>query len=262
MLAGGSRRLGERVLVHHLGSSIAADVVKAPFIDPAGERLHGRDARAARVATPGEGSPRVATPGEVSPRGSAADADGIVVDGLAVKSDRNIRVLALRHLTDLRPFSAYVHSFLGAALPAPRIAVTARGGLPPRGRERRTHDRWILAWRSPTETWMLCAGEAETAELHARMEGMKDVCVVDQTGGIAILAVRGERTDDLLVRLGSAASVPALGEARTSRMAEITVMALRVDPDELLLLFDQAQLGHVLGWIEVTARDFSPTRPP
>jgi sarcosine oxidase, subunit alpha len=41
MLARGAQRLGERVQVHHFGRRIDAIVVKAPFIDPAGERLHG-----------------------------------------------------------------------------------------------------------------------------------------------------------------------------------------------------------------------------
>ncbi len=39
LLAGGSRRLGEKIRIHHLGSVIEAEVVKAPFIDPSGERL-------------------------------------------------------------------------------------------------------------------------------------------------------------------------------------------------------------------------------
>ena len=37
----GLQRLGDRVRVHHLGSVIDAKVVKAPFIDPEGERLRG-----------------------------------------------------------------------------------------------------------------------------------------------------------------------------------------------------------------------------
>jgi sarcosine oxidase subunit alpha len=41
MLARGSQRLGEAIRVHHLGKVIDARVVKAPFIDPAGERLRG-----------------------------------------------------------------------------------------------------------------------------------------------------------------------------------------------------------------------------
>ena len=40
MLARGSQRLGENIRVHHLGKIIDAEVVKAPFVDPKGERLH------------------------------------------------------------------------------------------------------------------------------------------------------------------------------------------------------------------------------
>jgi sarcosine oxidase subunit alpha len=41
MLARGSQRLGEKLRVHHLGSIVDAEVVKAPFVDPDGERLRG-----------------------------------------------------------------------------------------------------------------------------------------------------------------------------------------------------------------------------
>jgi sarcosine oxidase subunit alpha len=41
MLSRGFERIGERVRVHHLGSTIDAVVVKGPFIDPKGERLRG-----------------------------------------------------------------------------------------------------------------------------------------------------------------------------------------------------------------------------
>jgi sarcosine oxidase subunit alpha len=41
LLARGTQRLGESVRVHHLGKVIDARVVKTPFIDPKGERLHG-----------------------------------------------------------------------------------------------------------------------------------------------------------------------------------------------------------------------------
>jgi sarcosine oxidase subunit alpha len=40
MLARGSQRMGEKIRIHHLGRIIDAVVVKAPFIDPKGERLH------------------------------------------------------------------------------------------------------------------------------------------------------------------------------------------------------------------------------
>jgi sarcosine oxidase subunit alpha len=41
MLARGTQRLGEKIRIHHLGNIIDAEVVKAPFIDPEGARLHG-----------------------------------------------------------------------------------------------------------------------------------------------------------------------------------------------------------------------------
>jgi sarcosine oxidase, subunit alpha len=41
MLRRGRGRVGERVRVHHLGTSIEAEVVAGPFIDPKGERLDG-----------------------------------------------------------------------------------------------------------------------------------------------------------------------------------------------------------------------------
>jgi sarcosine oxidase subunit alpha len=41
LLMRGAQRLGEQVRVHHLGTMIEAQVVKAPFIDPQGERVHG-----------------------------------------------------------------------------------------------------------------------------------------------------------------------------------------------------------------------------
>jgi sarcosine oxidase subunit alpha len=41
LLARGTQRLGEKIRIHHLGQVIDAEVVKAPFIDPKGDRLHG-----------------------------------------------------------------------------------------------------------------------------------------------------------------------------------------------------------------------------
>jgi sarcosine oxidase, subunit alpha len=41
MLMRGAERLGEKIKIHHLGTIIEAEVVKTPFIDPQGRRLHG-----------------------------------------------------------------------------------------------------------------------------------------------------------------------------------------------------------------------------
>ena len=41
MLSRGAARLGERIGVHHMGATIAADIVALPFVDPKGARVHG-----------------------------------------------------------------------------------------------------------------------------------------------------------------------------------------------------------------------------
>jgi sarcosine oxidase, subunit alpha len=41
MLVGGATRSGEHIGVHHLGTTIGAEVVPLPFVDPTGSRLHG-----------------------------------------------------------------------------------------------------------------------------------------------------------------------------------------------------------------------------
>ncbi|HEY1875184.1 MAG TPA: 2Fe-2S iron-sulfur cluster-binding protein [Steroidobacteraceae bacterium] len=41
LLARGAQRIGERVTVYHLGAAIPAEVVRTPFFDPEGRRVHG-----------------------------------------------------------------------------------------------------------------------------------------------------------------------------------------------------------------------------
>lgn len=41
LLRRGTQRLGEKLTAWHLGTPVEIEVVKMPFFDPAGERLHG-----------------------------------------------------------------------------------------------------------------------------------------------------------------------------------------------------------------------------
>jgi sarcosine oxidase subunit alpha len=41
LLTRGSQRIGERVTVYHLGTETPAQVVRTPFFDPEGRRVHG-----------------------------------------------------------------------------------------------------------------------------------------------------------------------------------------------------------------------------
>ena len=58
------------------------------------------------------------------------------------------------------------------------------------------------------------------------------------------------------LRLGSTDAIPALGEARTSRLAELSVMSLCTRPGEILLLVERVYVRHLIGWIRETVADF------
>jgi sarcosine oxidase gamma subunit len=113
-----------------------------------------------------------------------------------------------------------------------------------------------LAWRSPTETLIVAADAGCLSRVDRFAANRSDGCLVDQTGGMLALMVAGARAPDLLLRLGSTDAVPALGEARTSRLAELSVMSLCTRPGEILLLVERVYVRHLFGWIRETVADF------
>jgi len=165
-------------------------------------------------------------------------------DGLSIELDRTMSVASLRYLERAGEFASAVEKALGARLPATQKAVTSpaiagRGEL-------------ILAWRSPTETLLLSADGAALTEMAAALANFAEGCWVEQSGGLWAVRIQGAQSGDLLLRLGSSASIPALGEARTSRIAELPVLALRVRAGEILLLVERVYAEHLLGWIGAT----------
>jgi sarcosine oxidase gamma subunit len=94
--------------------------------------------------------------------------------------------------------------------------------------------------------------------LLARVGAMTQGCCVDQSGGLWVLKATGARVSDLLLRVGSCASVAAPGSAQVTRIAEVPVMTLCVNPGETLLIVERVYAEHLLGWIRATAADFEP----
>lgn len=153
-----------------------------------------------------------------------------------------VPIASLRYFDAAGPFAAGLAGVLGGALPEPLRAV------------RRAED-CVLTWRSPTETILL--GSAELiSRIGKECAGRTDGCIVDQTGGVVAVTLRGERTADLLVRLGSTAAVPAVGDARTGRLAELSVMSVCTRPGEIMLLVERVYARHLMGWIRETIADF------
>ena len=164
--------------------------------------------------------------------------------GLTVHRDETLQVATLRYLEAGGAFARAVHEATGVALPQVLRATSARGG------------ELILAWRSPTET-LLLAGEAALSELEARLAQAADGCLVNLSGGLKVLRVRGEGIADLLCRLGGTGSIPQPGEARRTRMADVPVVAVSLTAGETLLVVDRAYAEHLMGWIRETLLDFA-----
>ncbi len=167
--------------------------------------------------------------------------------GIAVELDRSVHVATLRFF-DADALGARIGGLLGGRLPP------AQGSV--RGRFAAGDTPYLLAWRSPDEVWVLCNDAAPLEALRQSLADSRDACVVVQTGGILALTVAGARTQDLMCRLGSPASIPRTGESRTGRFADITVTAVGLAENEMLLLVDRAYAGHLHEWIRATIADF------
>jgi sarcosine oxidase gamma subunit len=170
----------------------------------------------------------------------------ILAAGLAVQPVTALEIAALRYFDAREAVPAGVIAALGGALPNALEAVRRAGA----------QGDLVLGWRTPTETLVLAVNPTALEPLAHAVAGAPGWgCIVSQTGGLHAWRVSGERTRDLLVRVGSLASVPAWGEARTSRMAELPVVSLCVSEAEVILVVERVYEEHLLGWIAETAAD-------
>jgi sarcosine oxidase gamma subunit len=189
------------------------------------------------------------------------DSAGLSTEGLSVEVERGIRVGALRYCNVATIGDAVMWALGGSVLPAPGRVLAATASAAASAAASGSvvvGATTLLAWRSPTETLVLCpVGSSGVFDaVAAALEGMLDACFVDQSGGIWVLRLRGPRVADLLRRLGATTAVPGLGECRIGRLAEITVASLAVREGEVLLLVERLYADHLLGWIRETIADF------
>jgi sarcosine oxidase gamma subunit len=153
----------------------------------------------------------------------------------------------LRYFHHAGRFAAAVREAVGRPLPEPLRVIQV--GSATQG------PYVVLTWRSPTETLLLTNDRAAFDELERQLAAEADGCMVNQTGGISVLRMRGERAGDVLPRLGAATAIPNLGEARSGRLAELQVLTACVSPKEYLLLVERVYADHLLEWIHATAVD-------
>ena len=175
---------------------------------------------------------------------SSHDLLPIEARGISVSLDRSMHAASLRYFDSDGSFARQVRASIGAPLPD-RLCAT----LTPSSGES------VMAWRSPTETLLLCADEALLKKLESDLASCADGCVVVQTGGARVLRASGARIAALIDRIGGQGVLPALGEARRSRLADIAVLAIQVQRDDMLLVVERVYAEHLMDWIRVTAAD-------
>lgn len=179
---------------------------------------------------------------------SAQRSEPLTAPGIAVDADLGFQTATLRYFDPEGPFAAAARATARAALPGPLGAVAASGTA--------GEGPLVLAWRGPTETLALTADGARHARLAAALASVPGGCLVDLTGGLRVLRIRGERSGELLARLGSDALIPRLNESRPGRLADVPVLALCACAGETLLAVDRMYAGHLLGWIRATLGDW------
>ena len=179
---------------------------------------------------------------------SRGTAFALTIDGLRVQAVDGFQVASLRHFDPAGNFAAAVNDALGEPVPQP-LRASRSGAVP--------DAQVILAWRSPTETLLFCKAPAVFAALEQRLASAADGCMVDQTGGICVFRVQGERGRDLLQRLGATSAIPGLGEACAGRLAEVQVLTVCVQTGEFLLFIERAYADHLAEWIRATVEDYS-----
>jgi sarcosine oxidase gamma subunit len=180
--------------------------------------------------------------------------EGFSAEDLSVHWDHALAIASLRYFDPAGAFAAEVGELVGGPLPHPlrahrrTFARAADAGT--------VGSEVVLAWRSPTETFLLTADAGWLGEVSNFAATRSDGCLVDQTGGILTLVLTGARAPNLLSRMGSTESIPVLGEARTGRLAELSVMSLCIRAGEILLLVERVYVRHLFGWIRETVADF------
>ena len=251
MLKRGQQRWGECVTVYHLGRPIEAEVVKTPFFDAPGERLHGL-ADHLPTSSPLDAAGFAAVSAEMSAEVSAAlraasNAISNATVSAAVPAPTaamtvhvvdGLRVLALRHLAG------------GAAAIEAAVAAHHLAPLPQPGACHGA-DPWLV-WTGPAECLLLTSNRAQAdGVLQALAPGRERLaCTLDQTAGCLVFELLGPGVADVLPRLFDASAIPQrAGQASRTRLMDIGALLARVGPDRVLLAVDRAHGIYAAQWI-------------
>jgi hypothetical protein len=172
----------------------------------------------------------------------------VEIAGLSIQPVLPVALASIRFFDPAGEFMTGLAGRVGGRMPGALQAVRYLGVAA-------ADSEVLLASRSPNETVLMCNQCDTLVAVEEFAAGRSDGCVVNQTGALRVWTITGDRAPDFWSRLSSA-SLPALGEAHMSRVAELTVMTLCVDAGRSLILVDRLYADHLAAWITTTVADF------
>lgn len=169
--------------------------------------------------------------------------------GLDVELQRRFLAASLRYFQRDGAFAGLVRRVTGLNLPADLGANLVTGAA--------EQHITLLAWRSPSETTLLTTDARLLDDLQTAAAAFSDGCVVNQRGGLLVLRARGEAVPDLVARRAGHGAMPAIGEARRTRFADVAVLIVKVRAEETLFVIERVYAPHVMASIRVSAADLA-----
>ena len=177
------------------------------------------------------------------------DLGPIQAAGLRVALEPRLQVASLRYFDSHGAFARLLQDITGVTLPDSLRALSSTADL--------KAEAIILAWRSPTETLMISTAPALIETLQGASATVTDGCIVDQRGGALVFRASGEAVADLFARVGGHGACPAVGESLRTRMADVAVVAVKVQPKETLLIVERSYAPHLMAAIRGCAADLA-----
>jgi sarcosine oxidase gamma subunit len=177
------------------------------------------------------------------------DLEPIQAAGLRVAVEPRLQVASLRYFDAQGAFARLLRDITGLTLPDSLCALSSTADL--------RSEAIILAWRSPTETLMISNAPGLIETLQSAAATVTDGCIVDQRGGALVFRASGESVADLFARVGGHGACPASGESLRTRMADVAVLAVKVQPEETLLMVERSYAPHLMAAMRLSAADLA-----
>ncbi len=166
--------------------------------------------------------------------------------GLKVELEPRLHAASLRYFERDGAFTRMVQGVIG-------LEVPREGGAAHRADD--AQSLTILAWRSPSETALLTTELKLLDSLQTAAAALNDGCIVDQRGGMLVFRARGTEVANLVAKTAGHGAMPAIGESRRTRLADVAVLIVRVQAEESLFVVDRIYAPHVMASIRVSAAD-------